>query len=201
MAFCIRSLDIILSLVLLLILAPLLLALCFLVFVFDGRPVFFCQQRVGIGLTTFPLIKLRTMRASPTGSGLGYLSSGVSKEHARAMFQTTSVNDSRITRLGRILRRYHLDEVPQLLNVLKGDMSLVGVRPDTPAQEFDYDPVYWSKRHVYRPGITGLAQIYSGINLERRTLLEEQWLSSPSVSLYLFCLLRTFLKVIKGSSI
>ena len=65
-------------------------------------------------------------------------------------------------RVGKILRKSHLDELPQLINVIKGDMSFIGVRPDAPSQSTDYDEDVWRKRHLMRPGITGLSQIHSG---------------------------------------
>ena len=70
-----------------------------------------------------------------------------------------SKGDPRITGVGRFLRRSSIDELPQLLNVIKGDMSLVGPRPDTPMQQAGYLPRDWVKRHTVRPGITGLAQV------------------------------------------
>jgi lipopolysaccharide/colanic/teichoic acid biosynthesis glycosyltransferase len=88
-----------------------------------------------------------------------------------------------------------------LLNVIRGDMSLVGVRPDTPSQEVDYSPSYWQERHRYRPGITGPAQIHSSdINLAIRTKLEQEWLSRPTVASYFGTLFATLNKVLKGNS-
>jgi lipopolysaccharide/colanic/teichoic acid biosynthesis glycosyltransferase len=80
-------------------------------------------------------------------------------------------------------------------------MSLVGVRPDTPSQEADYEPSYWHERHRYRPGITGPAQVRTNdIDLNTRTLLEREWLRSPTVEDYLRILALTAAKVIKRSS-
>ena len=121
---------------------------------------------------------------------------------ARAQFQTTVRNDSRITRVGHWIRRTHLDELPQLLNVVFGHMSLVGVRPDTPVQESDYSSEYWTERHRYRPGITGTAQVYAveELGLADRSEKERWWLSDRSVSLYLKVLMATVTKVARGSS-
>ena len=103
--------------------------------VFSGRPVFFRQQRVGQHGDTFNLYKLRTMRPSAGGP------------------QITSNGDSRITRLGRFLRNTKLDELPTLWNVLRGDMSLVGPRPEVPRFVQLADPT-WQKVLAVRPGIT-----------------------------------------------
>lgn len=137
-----RAVDIVLAALALAILAP-LMALVALAIAFDsGAPVLFRQQRVGLGGRSFCIYKFRTM---------------VRDAAALGSYQTAS-DDPRITRLGRLLRRTSLDELPQLLNVLQGDMSLVGPRPDVPAQEALYAPADWRLRCSVRPGITGLAQ-------------------------------------------
>jgi lipopolysaccharide/colanic/teichoic acid biosynthesis glycosyltransferase len=100
--------------VLFVLVSPLMLGLAVLVLMIDGRPAFFLHRRVGRGCQPFWLLKLRTMRASPD----------------RAVPQVTPPGDSRVTRFGRILRRYRLDELPQLLNVVSGDIALVGPRPE-----------------------------------------------------------------------
>ncbi|MHB1668863.1 MAG: sugar transferase [Thiomonas sp.] len=108
----------------------------------SGRPVLFGQLRVGRGGRPFKVLKFRSMVVDAERLGP----------------QRTASGDPRITRVGRILRRTSLDELPQLINVLRGDMSLVGPRPDVPAQAADYTPADWALRCSVRPGITGLAQ-------------------------------------------
>jgi lipopolysaccharide/colanic/teichoic acid biosynthesis glycosyltransferase len=145
-------------------LAPLwiaLLALCALcVFVAMGRPVFFRQERIGLGCRPFTILKLRTMRM---GEG---------------------TDAERITPFGAFLRRTSLDELPQLLNVLRGDMSLVGPRPLPSA----YLPLYSDeqrRRHEVRPGITGWAQVNgrNGISWERRFELDVWYVDHRSLLL------------------
>jgi len=127
----------------LLLLAPLLLLLALLVRLDSPGPVLFRQQRVGRGGKPFWILKFRTMVVEAERLG-GY---------------ATLSGDPRITRVGRWLRRSSLDELPQLVNVVRGDMSLVGPRPDVPAQQCLYAPRDWQLRCSVRPGITGLAQV------------------------------------------
>ncbi len=199
----IRIADILLSLVALLLFSPVLLLCALAIRLHDGGPVLFLQERVGKDLQLFKIFKFRTMRVSQDAGGSGRVSgdSLSAKQAARAAFQSTKVGDPRITPVGRIVRPLHLDELPQLVNVLKGDMSLVGVRPDTPAQEVDYEPEYWTLRHKYLPGITGVAQVMAKENtLEERCRIEREWLSNPSISHYFFVLFRTVLKVLRRTS-
>lgn len=137
-----RALDLLVAAPLALLLAlPMLVVAC-AVWLDSGRPVLFAQTRVGRGQRPFRLLKFRSMVVDAEARGP----------------QRTASGDPRITRVGRILRRTSLDELPQLINVLRGDMSLVGPRPDVPAQAADYSPADWALRCSVRPGITGLAQ-------------------------------------------
>lgn len=107
---------------------------------------------------------------------------------------STSINfDIRITKLGRFLRKNSLDEVPQLFNVIKGEMNLVGPRPDTPIQEIDYQKSKWEMRHCVKTGITGLAQIKgsSDITLEDRVKLDIEYTNKNYVFLYYKILFKT----------
>lgn len=137
-----RIFDIVLSFMGIILLAPLLSALTVMVWASDrGRP-FFLQERVGRAGRPFRIIKFRSMRVGAERMGPSI----------------TGAQDTRITRLGRILRNWKLDELPQLFNVLKGDMSLVGPRPEVPRYVAFYTD---EQRRVlaYRPGITDLATL------------------------------------------
>jgi len=137
-----RALDFVASLVALLLLSPVLAATALAVMLEGGRPVLFRQVRVGQGGREFGMYKFRSMVTNAAAIGPYH----------------TSADDPRITRVGRFIRRTSLDELPQLFNVLLGDMSLVGPRPDVPAQRALYATADWDLRCSVRPGITGLAQ-------------------------------------------
>ncbi len=137
-----RAFDLGVAAAALLLLALPMLLIAALVWLDSGRPVLFAQTRVGRGGRDFRLLKFRSMVVDAEARGP----------------QRTAAADPRITRCGRWLRRTSLDELPQLLNVLRGDMSLVGPRPDVPAQRADYSEADWRRRCSVRPGLTGLAQ-------------------------------------------
>jgi len=137
-----RCFDIVGAVLALLLLSPLLMATALAVCLDGGRPVLFCQTRVGRHGLVFEMFKFRSMVTNAAEVGPYF----------------TSTADPRITRVGRFIRRTSLDELPQLINVLKGDMSLVGPRPDVPAQRHLYSEADWVQRCSVRPGITGLAQ-------------------------------------------
>ncbi len=197
-----RLADLVICLFLLpLLLLPLILVAGAIV-VDDGSPVLFRQTRVGRRCKPFQILKFRTMRSDPDRAS-GAVEDGTDLVAERAKFQTARMNDPRITRIGRLLRKTHLDELPQILNVLKGDMSLVGVRPDVPVQEVDYIPQDWRLRHVLRPGITGLAQVDMAAHssVDRRTEMDLKWVRTRSFGLYLSILRRTAGKVLKRSGV
>ncbi|TFZ02442.1 sugar transferase [Ramlibacter henchirensis] len=137
-----RLFDVVVALFALVLLSPLLLGAALAIVLESGRPVLFRQQRVGLGGRTFEMLKFRSMVTDAAARGPHFTSDG----------------DPRITRVGRFLRRSSIDELPQLFNVLRGDMSLVGPRPDLPVQARDYRPEDWALRCSVRPGLTGLAQ-------------------------------------------
>jgi len=158
-----RALDNFGSLMLLLILSPLLLLIAILVKLKSPGPVFFRQVRVGKRMKPFTMLKFRTMytdadQAIHQAFVTQFIKSGHQSEPSRpGVFKLT--DDPRITPLGRVLRRTSLDELPQLWNVLRGDMSLVGPRPPLFYEVELYQP--WHRRRVMalKPGITGLWQV------------------------------------------
>jgi exopolysaccharide biosynthesis polyprenyl glycosylphosphotransferase len=133
--------------------SPIFVAVAILVVVRDGPPVFFRQSRVGLHGRPFTLVKFRTMQRDAEASRSDL---GAHNELRGPVFKLT--NDPRVTSIGRVLRRSSLDELPQLWNVLRGDMSLVGPRPPLPAEVARYD--LWHRRRLsMKPGITGLWQV------------------------------------------
>lgn len=158
-----RLLDIVGAMVALVLLSPVLVLAALAVLVQDGRPVLFRHTRVGLGGREFGMYKFRTMVRNAASIGPWH----------------TAADDPRITRSGRFLRRSSIDELPQIINVLRGDMSLVGPRPDVPAQRSLYTPHDWDLRCSVRPGITGLAQalIRSGGTEGQRLALDLRYVA------------------------
>jgi lipopolysaccharide/colanic/teichoic acid biosynthesis glycosyltransferase len=148
-----RVLDIALASLALIALSPLLLAVSVLVAARDGRPILFTQTRVGVHGRPFKVVKFRTMVPDAETRLAELEAANEIRGHA---FKVT--NDPRLSRTGGLLRRTSLDELPQLLNVLRGEMSLVGPRPPLPTEVAQYD--IWHRRRLsMKPGITGLWQV------------------------------------------
>jgi lipopolysaccharide/colanic/teichoic acid biosynthesis glycosyltransferase len=187
-----RIIDIIGSLVGLVILSPVFLVIALLIKMDSPGPVFFVQDRLGLRGKTFRIIKFRTMvmNAENIGDGL----------------RVSSESDPRITRVGRVLRATSLDELPQLINVLKGDMSLVGPRPPAtyhPYNGFESYPEWAKKRFEMRPGMTGLAQVMvrNSASWDERIRLDLQYIESFALHEDLRLLLLTVRKVFQRQSI
>jgi lipopolysaccharide/colanic/teichoic acid biosynthesis glycosyltransferase len=200
-----RALDVAISLTLLAMLSPLFLVLAALVKLTSSGPVFFSQERVGQLMKPFTMLKLRTMRVN-TDHAIHheFVSSFIkSGGHAGAAGKTELfkiADDPRVTPVGRMLRRTSLDELPQLWNVLRGDMSLVGPRPPLPYEVEQYQS--WHRRRVLeaKPGLTGLWQVTgrSRTTFDEMVRLDLRYARSSSVWTDIKILLATPRAVISG---
>lgn len=179
-----RFFDVVVAVVALAVLSPILLLLMVSVRALIGSPVFFIQKRPGLDGKPFDIYKFRTMSMERNSSG------GLSSD------------ERRMTRLGRLLRKMSLDELPELLNVLKNDMSLVGPRPLL----MEYLPLYTprqARRHLAKPGITGWAQVSgrNAISWEEKFELDIWYVENCSFGLDLKILFMTIFKVLKNEGI
>ncbi|MDR7029007.1 sugar transferase [Rhizobium rosettiformans] len=179
-----RIVDIIGSAAGLLILSPVFLVVSVLIWVRMGQPILFVQTRPGLGAKPFRMVKFRTMRNAYDRQG-------------------NPLSDAeRLTKLGKVLRSTSLDELPELWNVLKGEMSLVGPRPLL----MEYLPLYspiQASRHNVRPGITGWAQIHgrNAISWDEKLALDAWYVENHNLKLDFAILLNTVAKVIKRDGI
>jgi Undecaprenyl-phosphate glucose phosphotransferase len=184
-----RGFDLVFSGAGLLLLWPFLLAIAVLVKLDSPGPVFYAQERVGLNGRRFRMIKFRSMRVDAEARGAGW----------------TTKDDPRRTRFGEVLRRLSLDELPQLWNVLVGDMSLVGPRPERPVyvDQFRASIPRYMLRHHVRAGLTGWAQV-NGLRgdtpLERRIEYDLYYVKNWSLALDVRILLLTFARVFRDGS-
>lgn len=180
-----RPADVAFSLLALLCLLPLLLLIALALILLQGGSPIFAQRRVGRGLKPFSIIKFRTMndKRAPDGSLLP--------------------DEERVTWIGGLLRASSLDELPELLNVLRGDMSLIGPRPWIPAQMASFAPHTQLRRMALRPGVTGLAQIQGRNNLtfRQRVAFDLRYARHLSFALDASILFYTVWKVVKREGI
>jgi len=187
-----RLLDIVLSSVFLVVALPLGLIISTSILLSSGRPVFYRGERVGRGGHVFTMLKFRTLNADAESRLGPYLGEELVRR-----------TEEEFTPVGRWLKATQLDEIPQFLNVLRGDMSLVGPRPIRPrffemlALEL---PAYW-QRLVVRPGLTGFAQVRRGYetSMAEKLAHDLEWIADRSVGLYLRTVAATGWRVIKQS--
>ena len=187
-----RALDIVLSAFFLLVALPLLVLIAAALLLTSGLPLFYKGERVGRGGRIFGMRKFRTLRRGAEDRLGPYLGAEL-VERTRA----------ETTRLGRRLRATQLDELPQLWNILRGDMSFVGPRPIRPRffeQLASELPAYW-QRLVVRPGLTGFAQVRGGYesSMAEKLAHDLEWIADRSVPLYLRTLVATAIRVIGQS--
>lgn len=179
-----RPIDIVIALLALAVLSPVLLVAAIAIKLGSRGPVLYRQRRVGLGGEEFELLKLRTMVVGSDPVGVG---------------RVVTRDDPRVTAAGRVLRRTSLDEIPNLLNVLRGEMAIVGPRPTIPAQVVDYTSQQ-HRRHEVRPGITGWAQVQgrAGIPWEQRIELDVDYVDRRSAQLDARILLKTLWLLVTG---
>jgi exopolysaccharide biosynthesis polyprenyl glycosylphosphotransferase len=190
-----RAFDVLAAFALILAIAPLMLAIALWIKIYDRGPVMFQQTRTGLDGEEFPCLKFRSMvtdaeaRLADLHEAEGYDGVGMFK----------AKHDPRVTAPGRLLRRLSLDELPQLFNVVRGEMSLVGPRPPLPSEVATYDPATRRRLHV-RPGITGLWQVSgrSDLSWDETVRLDLYYVDNWSMLQDLAILLRTF-KAVLGS--
>ena len=195
-----RAIDLLAAALILLLILPTLLLIGLLVYVSSPGPILFRQRRVGLHGTSFTLLKFRTMYHGAA--------SGVHETYYRALMQGTATatgntfklrNDSRVTPVGRVLRRLSLDELPQLINVLRGEMSLVGPRPPLPYEVAEYGARELERLSV-PPGLTGLWQVCgrATLNFHQMIDLDLAYIERWSLWMDLTILARTPLVVLTG---
>ncbi len=165
-----RAIDIILSLIALILLSPLLLIICIAIKATDGGDILYRQTRLTKDGKIFKILKFRTMRMNAESDGVARLSTG---DH-----------DDRITPVGRILRKVRFDELPQLINILKGEMTIVGPRPERPeiAAEYEKELPEFRLRLQVKAGLTGYAQVYGKYNTTPydKLLMDLMYIAKPS---------------------
>lgn len=186
-----RLIDFLGSLIGIIILSPILIIIALSIKLTSKGPVFFKQERLGKNGQIFKIIKFRTMvlNAENIGSGLF----------------VKSEKDNRITKVGRVLRATSLDELPQLFNVLIGNMSLVGPRPPVlhhPYKYEDYNETQ-KKRFEMKPGMTGLAQVTvrNSVSWDERILIDVKYIEKFNIWLDIKILFKTFIKIFRRESI
>lgn len=183
-----KTLDLVFSICGLLVLCPILPIIALCIYLDSPGPIFYSQERVGFRGKPFRIYKFRTMRSDAEGEG-------------RAMWAAEA--DKRITRVGRLMRSTHLDEVPQLFNILRGDMSLIGPRPERAAfiKELEKTVPFYGHRLAVKPGLTGWAQVkYRYGRSDNDALIKLQYdlyyIKRQSFMLDLFIILNTVIEVL-----
>ena len=182
-----RFFDILLSLLAIIIISPLLLIICIAILIDDGSPVMFFQDRIGKGGKIFKIQKFRTMHVGTPNVASGEL------ENVQDYY----------TKTGKFLRKTSLDEIPQLFNVLKGEMSLVGPRPLVPSETPMHE--LRNKYNIYslRPGVTGWAQVNGRDKLtpKEKVAFDKEYLERRSIPFDFYIMLRTVVVVLKRDGI
>ena len=178
--------EFILSFLLLILVIPIIMLACIAIVIEIRANPFYTQERVGLNGRIFKIYKLRSMYIDAEKDG----------------HKWASENDDRITKVGSIIRNTRIDELPQLINILKRDMSFIGPRPERPefVKEFLKDIPDFNDRLVVKPGITGWAQVNGGYSLtpKEKLVLDKYYIENEGVKLDLLILLKTIIVVFTG---
>lgn len=186
-----RAFDIVVAGATLIALSPLIAAVAIAVKLESPGPVIFRQQRVGKDGSTFSMLKFRTMRSDPQDAGDGSSPVPQVSDFSSYVFDPL-YGGKQYTRIGGFMRSTSIDELPNLINVLRGEMSIVGPRPDVPELVAQY-PAEYQRRHSVRPGITGLAQVNgrSSLTYEEMMLYDLKYVDHHSLLRDLVILAKT----------
>ena len=186
-----RILDFTLSLIALIVLSPVFVIIAIAIKIDSKGPIFFLQERLGKNGKIFKIIKFRTMV--------------VNAEHIGDGLKVKSENDNRITKIGKFLRKTSLDELPQLINVIKGDMSIVGPRPPVTYHPYKYEDYSeeQKRRFAVRPGITGLAQVKvrNSVTWDERIIIDVEYAKKVTFIQDFKIIIKTVVKVFEKENI
>ena len=176
-----RYLDIILSINLIIILSPLLIIVSIAILIFNGKPIFFFSNRIGVKKKTFVMVKFRSMNRNTP------------------LIPSSHMDDDNFTKIGKFIRRTNIDELPQLYNILIGDMSFIGPRPCIISQTNLIHLRDENKIFNYRPGLTGLAQIsaYDGMTDAEKCHFDSLYIQKISFVTDLKIIFKTFLYIFR----
>ena len=176
--------DKILALILIILFAPMMIIVAILIYLWDGRPIIFTQERPGLNEKIFKIYKFRTMT------------------NEKDEFGNLLPDEKRLKGIGKIIRSLSLDELPQLFNVLKGDMSFIGPRPLL-VEYLDLYNEEQKKRHLVKPGITGLAQVKgrNAISWRKKFKYDVFYVKNLSFKLDLYIICQTIIKVLKREGV
>lgn len=181
-----RVIDLIVSFIIAIISSPFMIIAAFFIKLEDGGPILYKQERVGLNEKKFFIYKLRSMRIDAEKYGA----------------QWADKNDSRVTKIGKIIRLTRLDEIPQLYNVFKGDMSIIGPRPERPifTEQFENEIPGFKNRLLVKPGLTGWAQVTGGYDMtpEEKFHADMYYIENRNLKLEFKILLKTVLVVLTG---
>ncbi|WP_407936264.1 sugar transferase [Litchfieldia alkalitelluris] len=181
-----RAIDLMLSMIGIILAIPIIVIFAILIVIETPGSPFYVQERVGKNGKFFKIVKLRSMRSDAEKNGAKW----------------AEVNDCRITKVGAIIRKTRIDELPQLVSVLKGDMSMIGPRPERPmfTEIFNKEIVGFKDRLLVKPGLTGLAQVNGGYNISAQEKLyyDLEYIKNLTFTLEVKILLKTFKVVLTG---